>query len=507
VAKRNAILQMEGITKRFAGTIALNEVSLELYGNEILGIIGENGAGKSTLMKILSGTYPYHEYEGKIICDGKECRFRSASDSENAGIAMIYQELNLELDLTVAENIMLGRLPKNKFGLINWKKAEEMAKAVLSRVKSDIDINVVVRSLSPSMQQMVSISRALIRDPKILILDEPTSALTDKETQNLMAILRFLKKQGLSCIYISHKLDEVFEFCDRLVILRDSRYISTYHKTESYESGSIIEDMLGRKLDHMYPNIQKDVGGEVFRVEHFKVPHPYAYGKNIIEDVSFSLKKGEILGLAGLVGAGRSELVNAIFGVIPKICGRVFLHGKEIQIANPWDAKGYGIGLLTEDRKKNGFVYCMSIKNNMTLTILQTIKKRLLLDFKKERRIADKYFDALRIKAPDMDAIITSLSGGNQQKVILAKWLMTDLEIIFMDEPTRGIDVGTKAEIYKLILDLAQKGICIVMISSELPELLAMCDRVVVLGKGVAQAELDREEATEVKVLQLASNT
>jgi D-xylose transport system ATP-binding protein len=507
LANEKVILHMEGITKRFSGTIALNEVSIALYDNEILGIMGENGAGKSTLMKILSGSYPYHDYEGKIICNGNECKFYSANDSENAGIAMIYQELNLELDLTVAENIMMGRLPVNKFGLVNWKKAREMAKEVLNRVKADIDVNVLVRSLSPSMQQLVSIARALIRNPKILILDEPTSVLTDKETQNLMVILRSLKKQGLAFIYISHKLDEVFELCDRLVILRDSRYISAYLKGDGYESGKIIEDMIGRKLDHMYPIIQKDIGEEIFRVENFKVPHPYAYGKNIIEDVSFSLKKGEILGLAGLVGAGRSELVNAIFGVIPKISGKIFLHGKEIKIANPWDAKAYGIGLLTEDRKKNGFVYCMSIKNNMTLTILQTIKKRLLLDFKKEKRIADKYFDALKIKAPDMDAIITSLSGGNQQKVILAKWLMTDLEIIFMDEPTRGIDVGTKAEIYKLILDLAQKGICIVMISSELPELLAMCDRVVVLGKGIVQAELNREAATEVKVLQLASNT
>ena len=507
MVKENVILAMDNITKRFTGTIALNEVSLKLYGNEILGIVGENGAGKSTLMKILSGSYPHPEYEGTITCNGKECRFHNAADSENAGIAMIYQELNLELDLTVAENIMLGRLPQNRLGLVNWKKAREMAAEVLGRVKAEIDVNVVVRSLSPSMQQLVSISRALIRKPRILILDEPTSVLTDKEAGNLMEILRSLKEQGLSCIYISHKLDEVFELCDRLVVLRDSRYINTYFKTEGYASGRIIEDMIGRKLDVMYPKIQKTIGEEVFRVEHFQVPHPYAYGKNIIEDVGFKLRKGEVLGLAGLVGAGRSELINAIFGVIPKVSGKVFLHGKEIKIVNPWDAKEHGIGLLTEDRKKNGFVYCMSIKNNMTLTILQMIQKRLLLDFKKERRMAGKYFDTLRIKAPDMDAVITSLSGGNQQKVILAKWLMTDLEVIFMDEPTRGIDVGTKAEIYKLILDLAAKGISIVMISSELPELLAMCDRIVVLGKGAVQAELSREEATELKVLQLASNT
>lgn len=503
----NVVLSMKNITKRFTGTIALNDVSIELYSNEILAVMGENGAGKSTLMKVLSGSYPCDEYEGKIICNDKECRFSSTSDSEHAGIAMIYQELNLELDLTVAENIMLGRFPHNSFGLIDWKNTRGKAKAVLERLKADIDVNVTVRSLSPSMQQLVSIARALVRNPKILILDEPTSVLTENETRNLMEILRSLKGQGLSCIYISHKLDEVFELCDRLVVLRDSRYVSTYLKSEGYQSSKIIEDMIGRKLDVMYPDIQKAIGEEVLRVENFKVPHPFAYGKNIIENVGFSLRKGEILGLAGLVGSGRSELINAVFGVIPKAHGRVFVEGKEIRIRNTWDAKGHGIGLLTEDRKKNGFVYSMSIKHNMTLTILHSIVKWLMLDFKKEKLVAGRYFDALSVKAPDMDTLITSLSGGNQQKVILAKWLMTDLKIIFMDEPTRGIDVGTKSEIYKLVAELAKKGISIVMISSELPELLAMCDRIVVLGKGKVQAELTKEEATEVKVLQLASNT
>lgn len=501
------ILQMECITKRFTGTIALDDVSIELFSNEILGIMGENGAGKSTLMKVLSGSYPYHDFEGRIVCGGRECRFHTTADSENAGIAMIYQELNLELDLTVAENILLGRLPLSRFGLVDWNRTKAKAKEVLARLKADIDVSVTVRSLSPSMQQLVCIARALIRNPRILILDEPTSMLTENETGNLMNILRSLKDQGLSCIYISHKLDEVFALCDRLVVLRDGRYIRTCRKSEGYDSGKIIEDMIGRKLDVMYPSVDREIGDEVLRVEKFKVPHPYAYGKNILEDVGFSLRKGEILGLAGLVGSGRSELVNAIFGVIPRISGRILLDGKEIRIANPWDAKGHGIGLLTEDRKKNGFVHTMSIKSNMTLTILDRIKRLILLDFRRERSIAARYFDALSVKAPDMDAIITSLSGGNQQKVILAKWLLTELKVVFMDEPTRGIDVGTKAEIYKLILDLARRGLSIVMISSELPELLALCDRIVVLGKGTVQAELSRDEASEVRILQLASNT
>jgi len=501
------VLTMENITKRFTGTVALDNVSIQLYSNEILAIIGENGAGKSTLMKILSGIYPSSDYEGKILIGGKECRFNQPSDSEDAGIAMIYQELNLELDLTVAENIMLGRLPKTRLGFIDWKRTSEIAKQALDRLKANIDVNTTVRSLSPSMQQLVSIARALVRNPKILILDEPTSVLTESETNNLMSVLKSLKSQGLSCIYISHKLDEVFELCDRMIILRDGRCISTYKKSEGYKSSVIIEDMIGRKLDVMYPTIEKTIGEEVFRVENFSVPHPFAYGKNIIEDVSFTLKRGEILGLAGLVGAGRSELLNAIFGVIPKNSGRVFLEGKEISISNPWDAIEFGIGLLTEDRKKNGFVGTMNIKHNMTLAILKNLNKGLTLDFSKEDREAGKYFDALDVKAPGMDTMITSLSGGNQQKVILAKWLMTDLKIIFLDEPTRGIDVGTKAEIYKLIGELAKKGISIIMISSELPELLAMSDRIIVLGKGIVQAEIPKEEADEVKIMQAASNT
>ncbi len=504
---KNVVLSMENITKRFTGTIALDDVSIKLYSNEILAIIGENGAGKSTLMKILSGSYSCNEYEGKIICDNKECRFNSTYDSEKSGIAMIYQELNLELDLSVAENIMLGILPKNKMGLIDWETTKSMATEALGRLNVNIDLNASVRSLNTSMQQLVCIARALVRKPKILILDEPTSVLTEKETKNLMDILQSLKNEDLSCIYISHKLDEVFELCDRVVILRDGHYISTYLKNEGYDSSKIIEDMIGRKLNVLYPAVEKTIGEEILRIENFKVPHPFAYGKNIIEDVSFTLHKGEVIGLAGLVGSGRSELINAIFGVIPKIQGHVFLNKKEIHIKNTWDAKKYGIGLLTEDRKENGFVATMSVKHNMTITILREIKRRFLLDFKKENHEAEKYFNTLNVKAPSMDTIITSLSGGNQQKVMLAKWLMTDLKVLFLDEPTRGIDVGTKAEIYKLIVELSKKGIGIIMISSELPELLAMCDRFIVLGKGRVQSVLSKEEADEVKILQEASST
>lgn len=502
------VLSVENVTKRFLGTVALRDVSLKLYEDEILAVMGENGAGKSTLMKLLSGLYPQSSYEGKLLLEGKECAFQAPADSENAGIAMIYQELNLELDLSVAENILLGKLPKNRFGLVDWETAKKKASAALKKIHADIDINVTARSLSPSMQQLVCIARALVREPKILILDEPTSVLTEGETQNLMTVLRQLKKEGLSCIYISHKLDEVFALCDRMVILRDGLYISQYRKSDGYDSTRIIEDMIGRHLDVMYPQVQgRKIGEEILRVEHFKVPHTFAFGKNIIEDVSFSLKRGEILGLAGLVGAGRSELVNALFGAIPKTSGKIFMEGREINIRSPRDAKKYGIGLLTEDRKKNGFIGTMSIKHNMTLTVLKEITSMMLINPKKEQEKAQTFYDTLRVKAPGMDTLISNLSGGNQQKVILAKWLMTDLKVILLDEPTRGIDVGTKSEIYKIMQDLASKGISIIMISSEMPEMIAMCDRFVVLGKGKVQKILNKEEANEVTLLKIASNT
>ena len=501
------ILSVRNILKRFQGTVALRNVCIELRENEILALMGENGAGKSTLMKVLSGAYPCNEYEGDLTVAGRECRFMTPTDSENSGICMIYQELNLELDLTVTENILLGRLPTRRYGLIDWDAARAKARQALARLHADIDVNTTVRNLSPSMQQLVSIARALVRDPKILILDEPTSVLTERETQELMSVLRELKASGLSCIYISHKLDEVFAISDRMVILRDGSYISEYLQADGYDAKRIIEDMIGRRIDVMYPSMERAIGGEVLRLEHFQVPHPSAFGKNIIEDAGFTLRRGEILGLAGLVGSGRSELISALFGIIPKTGGAVYLDGKQVSIRGPEDAKALGIGMLTEDRKKNGFIGNMTICENMTLTILKEISNRILIDKKRERRRAAAYFDKLRVKAPSLDTPIASLSGGNQQKVILAKWLITHLKVLLLDEPTRGIDVGTKSEIYKLMLELSSSGISIVMISSELPELLAMCDRFVVLGKGRVQTVLERSEASEVAILRAASNT
>ncbi|MCL2126641.1 MAG: sugar ABC transporter ATP-binding protein [Treponema sp.] len=505
-ASRESIIRALRISKKFAGTIALKDVSIELRHNEILGILGENGAGKSTLMKILSGVYPFGEYSGEILIEGKLCRFDSPLDSQNNGIAMIYQELNLELDLSIAENIMLGCAPKTRFGLIDWKRMERTGRDIMRRLNSDIDVTITVRSLSSSMQQIVSIARAMVRNPKILILDEPTAMLTEGETGNLFNILRRIRDEGISCLYISHKLDEVFDLCDRIEVLRDGRHINVHNKSDGYNSKDIIEEMIGRRLDMMYPAMDHEINGEVLRVENFRVPHPFSYGKNIINDISFSLRKGEILGLGGLVGSGRSELLGSIFGVLPRISGRIFKNGREIFIREPIDAKRHGIGLLTEDRKKNGFIGTMTVCENMTITILHKLVKGLLLDKRGETRIAREYFDKLDVKAPGLFTGITSLSGGNQQKVILAKWLMCGLDILFLDEPTRGIDVGTKSEIYKIILQLAQSGVSIVMISSEIAELAAICDRFIVLGKGQIQRELGKNEADEISIIQAASN-
>ncbi len=499
-------LKLKNITKKFVGTVALKDVTVTLNDSEILAVLGENGAGKTTLMKILSGVHPDDSFEGEIIIEGKSHSFNSPKDSEKSGIAMIYQEINLELDLSIAENILLGRLPKKKSGLIDWKQTSQVAKKTLERLNvHGIDVNLPVRALNASMQQLVCIARALVRDPKILILDEPTSCLTEKETENLFVIIKQLKEQGISCLYISHKLEEVFALCDRIVILRDGNYISQYTK-DNYDSEKIVEDIIGRQLNNLYPKVDKQIGEEVLRIENFKVQHPYAYGKNIIEDVSLTVRKGEVLGLCGLVGSGRSELLRAIFGVDQRLNGDVYIENKKINIKRTSDAKSLGLGLLTEDRKVDGFVGCLSIKENITLTVLNAIKTGLFIDRKKENKLVNEYFEKLKIKAPSVDTKILTLSGGNQQKVLLAKWLVTDLKVIFLDEPTRGIDVGTKAEFYKIIGELAAKGLGIIVISSELPELTGMCDRFVVLGKGKVLAEMDKDEADEAKIMHYASD-
>ncbi len=499
------LLRMVNITKRFGGITALDNVHLTLHSNELLCLVGENGAGKSTLMKILSGSYPHGTYEGEIMLNGENITIKDTADAERFGIEMIYQEISMHLDLSVAENLFLGHLLKTSAGLIDWKKMHARARELLDRFELDLSTKERMRNLSTSQQQLVSIARAIARSPKILVLDEPTSAITETEAERLFRILLNLKEDGVSCIYISHKLKEVIRLADRISVLRDGRSISTYSR-EQIEMERIIHDMVGRTITMMYPKENLEVGSEVFRVEHITVPHPYSTHKNIIDDVSFSLKKSEILGIGGLVGAGRSELVNAIFGDLPVVSKQsLFVGGRQVVINHPSDAIRHGIGLLTEDRKLSGFVPTMSIRENMTLACFKKIADRNIIKPKKEKLLVEEFFRKLRIKAKDDTMNVLSLSGGNQQKVVLAKWLLTDLKVLILDEPTRGIDVGAKVEIYKVMTELAAKGIGIIMISSELPELLAMCDRIIVLANGKISDEMQRDEIDEKRYMKAAT--
>ncbi len=498
------VLEMLNITKLFPGVRALDNVSFEAYEGEILALCGENGAGKSTLMKVLSGSYPASSYKGDIFINGKKCVFNNTAQSEKSGIAMIYQEISMHLDLSVAENLFLGRwICTNR--KIDWKKMHQETKQYLDMVGLEIDTHSTLRNLSTSQQQLVSIARALSKKPKILVLDEPTSPLTINESEKLFSILHKLKEQGIACILISHKLDEVFANVDRITVLRDGKSISSNLKTDTNES-TVVSDMVGRTIDSYYPKESVPIGDIALSVENISVPHPYTKDKNIINNVSFNVRKGEILGISGLVGAGRSELVGGIFGKLQKSTGEIYMDGKKISINSSKDAIAHDIALVTEERKTDGTVGVLDIKMNMTLASLQNISKHGVLNNKQEIAVAQEYMDKMSVKANSIYVPIQQLSGGNQQKVVLSKWLMRKPKVLIMDEPTRGIDVGAKYEIYKIMVDLASQGIAIIMISSELPELISMSDRVIVLANGKIQGELDAKDCTQESIMLLATN-
>lgn len=497
------ILEVKNITKKFGPVTVFHDVNLELYKGEVLALVGENGAGKSTLMNVLGGVYPTGEYEGEIFVEGKLCRFRSERESKNAGIEMIHQEISLHLELTVAENIFLGNL-SNHAGIVNWKDVYHEAQEYLDMVKLDVPPRERVRNLSTSQQQLLSIAKALACHPKILLFDEPTSALTETDAANLMDIIRKLAKEGISCIYISHRLEEIMELADRVAVLRDGKLISVRNK-EDVTVEQIIEDMVGRKLDEMYPKQKVSIGEVEFSVKNLTVPHPYVLNRNIVEDVEFSVSRGEILGISGLVGAGRSETVNAIFGSMKRTSGAVYLEGKEIQIKKPLDAIRQGIGLVTEDRKRSGIIAPMCLRENMTIASLEAVSEKGIFNRKKEKSLAEEYYGKLRVKAEGIEDNIMNLSGGNQQKIVLSKWLMKDIKVLFLDEPTRGVDVGAKVEIYNIITELARKGVAVVMISSELPELLGMCDRILVLGRGKLWGNIKREDFSQERIMRAAT--
>lgn len=497
------ILEVKNITKKFGPVTVFRDVNMDLYKGEILALAGENGAGKSTLMNVLSGVYPAGEYEGELIVEGKKCEFRNEKESKDAGIEMIHQEISLHLELTVAENVFLGNL-SNRGGIVKWKNIFQEAQPYLDMVKLDVPVREKVRNLSTSQQQLLSIAKALACHPKILLFDEPTSALTETDAANLMEIIRNLAKDGISCIYISHRLEEVMQIANRIAVLRDGNMISV-NKKEDVTVDQIIEDMVGRKLDEMYPKQQVSIGENVLEVKNLTVPHPYILNKNIVEDMNFAVAKGEILGISGLVGSGRSEAVNAIFGSMKKTSGTVYLDGQEIQIRKPLDAIHYGIGLVTEDRKRSGIISPMCLRENMTIASLEEIASKGVINKKQEKKLAQEYFNKLRVKAEGIEDNIMNLSGGNQQKIVLSKWLMKDIKVLVLDEPTRGVDVGAKVEIYNIITDLAKRGVAVIMISSELPELLGMCDRILVFGRGKLWGNIRRKDFSQERIMRAAT--
>jgi D-xylose transport system ATP-binding protein len=502
----DVIFDFQNVTKRFPGVVALKDVSLKVYRGEILGICGENGAGKSTLMKILSGVYPKNSYEGKIIFDGKELELGSSSirQARDEGIAIVYQELTLVPRMTVGENVFLGKEPREN-GVINWNKLYSDTSNILKTYKLDVEPQAIVKNLGVGKMQMVEIAKALSENAKVLILDEPTSALTEAEVDKLMEILRTLKEHGVTCIYITHKLEEFFQVTDRVTVLRDGEVVTT-QSTQELSMEALVKFMVGREMKERFPKGKRKPGEVVFEVKNLEAEDPGRAGRKILKGVSFDLRRGEILGIAGLMGSGRTELVTTIFGEMGKITsGTIQIEGKEIEINNATDAIKLGLSLVPEDRKGQGLVLGQSVLKNMSLPNLNQFASFFRIDKNAELRAGMAQAKNLAVKAPNLHVICNSLSGGNQQKVVIAKWLMSNPSILIMDDPTRGVDVGAKYEIYKLMNDLAEQGVSIIMTSSELEEVLGMSDRVVVMHQGCSRGVLDIAEATQEKVMALAT--
>ncbi len=496
------LLQMKHISKSFPGVKALSNVSLEVHKGEVVGLVGENGAGKSTLMKILSGVYGPDQ--GEILIEGKPVRFSSPKEAELAGVAIIYQELSLVPSVSVMENVLMGREPRTRLKAIDWRQMARVAAELMRQMEMPIDVRRPVEEFSVAIQQMIEIAKALSLNARILIMDEPTSSLSEQETKRLFDIVRRLKARGVGVVYISHKMEEIYEIADRITVLRDGQHIGTSHARE-LPAERMIQWMVGRKIDQFFPSRDARIGEELLRVTGLTLPQPGKTGVNLLEDVSLCLRAGEILGLAGLRGAGNSELLGAIFGRFGNLPrGHVFTKGKKVNIASPPQAIANGMAYLTNDRKASGLILPMSVLHNMTLVSLRKMTRLGWLHPLIEQRNASAYRDALAIRTPSLRSEISTLSGGNQQKVILAKWIMSEPRILLLDEPTRGIDVGAKAEIYSLMNRWACQGKGILLITSELPELLAMSDRILVMHRGKATAELSREEATQEKVMAAA---
>jgi D-xylose transport system ATP-binding protein len=503
---KDNILEFKNVTKKFPGITALNDVSLSIRRGEIHGICGENGAGKSTLMKILAGVYPWGSYEGQVIYDGRELKLtdRSIHQAVQEGIAIVYQELTLVPSITVGENIYLGKEPV-EFGVINWDKLYADTQHVLEKYHLDVPPREIVHHLGVGKMQMTEIAKALAEDAKVLILDEPTSALAEAEIDQLMEILQGLKQHGVTCIYISHKLDEFFRITDSITVLRDGKTVFTKPTTE-LNIETLVSSMVGREMKERFPKGNRKPGDVILEVEDLHALDPDDPSYEVLKGVTFNLRRGEILGIAGLMGSGRTELVTTLFGEYGKITrGSIKMGGSEITIRNARQAMQHGISLVPEDRKRHGLVLIQSILRNISLANLDQFSSLFRIDDAAELKVSTDFAKSLAIKASNLNAPADSLSGGNQQKVVISKWLMSQPKVLIMDDPTRGIDVGTKYEIYKIMNDLSEKGIAIIMISSELEEVLGMSDRVMVMHEDRSVGTLDISDATEEKIMALAT--
>jgi len=501
------LLELRNIGKSFSGVTVLKGLSFSLTAGECLGVVGENGAGKSTLMKILCGVWPQGSFQGDFSLSKNPCQFKSPRDALERGIFIIHQELSVFENLSLAENLFMGRFPTVK-GVIDWSLVETKTKAILEMLSlGHLDPKQNLSTLRTGEKQMVEIARALLTEAKIMIFDEPTSALTEKEITTLYKVIDDLKRAGIACLLISHKLDEVRRLCERAIVLRDGELVAIKDLVETSDE-ELIRNMVGRKIQDVFPSKpNKDSNKEiVLEVKNLSYK-PGPSGRPLLRNLNLKLHKGEILGIAGLLGAGRTELVMAIFGALKaeKISGQIFLHGEEVNIANPNDAIQMGLGLVTEDRKLTGACLHLSVSENLVLPNLEMISKAKLVDRDQEEKMVNENISALKIRTRGGAQAIQTLSGGNQQKVLLARWLARGVKILILDEPTRGIDVGAKAEIYRLLRELADSGVSILMVSSELPEVLGMSDRVIVMREGVFAGELDRASMTSEKVMRFAT--
>ena len=489
----NYILTLKNITKEFPGVKALDDVTINIERGTIHGLVGENGAGKSTLIKVLAGIY--RPNKGEIILDGKPCRFNSPIEARRAGISVVHQEIKLAEPLSVAENMFLGNV-QLKNGLVDWKGMRRRAREIVEDLGMDIDINAQVSSLTVAKKQIVEIMHAINNNSRILIMDEPSAVLTDRELEVMFRIVKQLRDKGITIIYISHRLDEIFGLCSNVSVLRDGCHIDTI-PVASVDRQGLINMMVGREMGQEYPKEVGNVGGTILEVKNLS--------RGILQDISFEVKSGEVFGISGLVGAGRTELARAILGIDKPESGEVYVRGKKVHYRTFADAIRDGLGLIPEDRKLQGLVQIMSVKRNTTLVNMKRVLRAGVISSSLEEKLSKEYADKLHVVTPSMETEVQYLSGGNQQKVVIAKWLFQNSEILILDEPTRGIDVGAKAEIYRLINRMAKEGKTIIMISSEMPELLGMCDRIMVMHEGHKMGELNAAEATQAKIMALCS--